>query len=203
MMTFRKAALYGAISLATPLVALSSAAAQSVPAARVAVVDSARILQECTACVSAQSQIQAQLTALQQRAQTLAQPLETEGTAIQTAVQALAGKQPDAALRTRIETFQRNQQAANTEITAGERNIQSIRQNVLQQISAQLRPIITAAMTSSGANVVVDKSSTLANIDGVEITNTVLGTLNQRLPAVSVTPLPQQAAPAAPAQPGR
>jgi outer membrane protein len=201
MTHFRKVAIAAAVASAS----ISGAAfAQAVPAAKIAVVDTQRIYAECNACRTAQTQIQSQLTALQQRAQTLGQPLETEARAIQTAEQARGNRPRDAAMTTRIETFQRNQQAANTEISNGERNIQSIRAHVLQQVNAQLRPIIQSAMTASGANLVVDKGSLLFNADNVDITTTVLGQLNQRLPSVSVTPLPQPAAPAAaPAQPSR
>ena len=46
--------------------------------------------------------------------------------------------------------------------------------------------------TGMDASDVVDKDTTLANAAATDITTDVLARLNQALPAVSVTPLPQQ-----------
>ena len=43
-----------------------------------------------------------------------------------------------------------------------------------------------------GATVILDKGSTLASGANIDVTNDVLAQLNQQLPSVSVTPLPQQ-----------
>ena len=50
-------------------------------------------------------------------------------------------------------------------------------------------------MTARGANVAIAMESTLANAATIDITTDVLARLNQALPSVSVTPLPQQARP--------
>src|SRR5687767_7488677 len=110
------------ISLALALSAAtipSVALAQRAPAAVVVVVDTNRIYRECTACRSAQTQLQTRITALQTRQQTLATQLRTEGQGIQTAVQALNGAQPDAALRARAQAFQKKEQDANQELQRG------------------------------------------------------------------------------------
>src|SRR5688500_420262 len=94
----------GAIAAATAIILPFAAQAQQLPAAVVAVVDSQRILQQCTVCTAANTQLQQQQQSLQARAQQLSTPLEAEGTAIQTAINALqAGQQPDAALQARIQ----------------------------------------------------------------------------------------------------
>jgi hypothetical protein len=46
-------------------------------------------------------------------------------------------------------------------------------------------------MASRGAGIVVDRGATLAVSPTLDITNDVLAQLNQQLPSVSVTPLPQ------------
>lgn len=170
----------------------TTASAQRLSPAVVAVVDTDRVSRECTACRAAQSQLQTQVTALQTRATQLRTPLETEGRAIQTAINALAGKQPDAALQARITAFQTRQNTANTELATGEQRLRSTQAHVSQQISQRLLPIINTVMTTRGAAIAVDKAATLASAANLDVTNDVLAQLNQQLPSVSVTPLPTQ-----------
>ncbi|HEY0625928.1 MAG TPA: OmpH family outer membrane protein [Allosphingosinicella sp.] len=179
-----------AVSASIPTVA----SAQRLGGAVVAVVDTDRIYRECTACRAAQTQLQTQVTSLQQRAQQLGQPLQTEAQQIQTAINALNGKQPDAALTSRAQSLQQRQNTANQEIQRLEQNIRSTQAHVAQQIGARLNPIINQVMTQRGANLAVDVGATLAHSGALNVTNEVLAALNQQLPSVSVTPLPQQPA---------
>jgi outer membrane protein len=181
-------AAIAALSAAIP----AAAPAQRVSPATVVVVDTGRIYQECTACKAAQTQLQNQVNQLRTRAQTLGQPIQTDAQAIQTAVQALNGRQPDAALQQRITALQTRQNSANQEIERGEQNIRSTQANVARQINTALLPIINQVMQTRGATIVVDKGSTLASSPTLDVTSDVLTQLNQRLPSVSVTPLPQQ-----------
>lgn len=177
----------------------AAALAQRLTPTVVAVVDTDRILRECTACRAAQAQLQTQLTTLQQRQQTLAAPLRTEAEAVQAAVRALpAGRQPDAALSKRITDLQARQNTANQELGRGEQNIQSIQAHVVQQLTTRLQPIINQVMTTRGASIVVSRGAVLSVAPAIDVTNDVLTQLNAALPAVSVTPLPQQPAPAQP-----
>ena len=171
---------------AVPSVAL----AQRAPAAVVVVVDTNRIYRDCTACRNAQTQLQTRVTALQTRQQTLTNQLRPEGEAIQAAIQALAGKAPDAALRARVQAFQKKQDDANQELSRGQQNIQSIQANVVRQINTQLNPVINQVMTTRGANLAVDQDATLAHSQAVDVTADVLAGLNRVLPSVSLTPLP-------------
>lgn len=186
MKTRIAAALIAASALAAP------ALAQRAPAAVVVVVDTDRIYRDCNACRTAQTQLQTQVQTLRTRQQTLEGQLRPEGQAIQTAVNALAGKQPDAALQNRVKTFEQRQDAANQELAKGQQNIQSIQANVVRQINERLRPAINQVMTQKGANIAVDVGSTLAHGTGTDVTNEVLAALNTALPSVSLTPLPQQ-----------
>ena len=174
----------------------TAAQAQNVPAAVVAVVDSSRIYRECTACRTAQASLQSQANALQARQKALATPLQTEGQAIQTAVNALNGKEPDAALRARITAFQTKERQASEELQRAQANLQSIQQNVLRQINARLGPAVNQVMTQAGANIAVDVDATLAHAAGTDVTARVLAALNAALPSVSLTPLPAQQQPA-------
>ncbi|HET9334956.1 MAG TPA: OmpH family outer membrane protein [Sphingomicrobium sp.] len=186
MKTYLAAALVAASVLATP------ALAQRAPAAVVVVVDTDRVYRDCNACRTAQTQLQTQVTNLRNRQQTLENQLRPEGQAIQQAVTALAGKQPDAALTNRVKAFQQRQEQANQELARGQQNIQSIQANVLRQINERLQPAINQVMTQKGANLAVSLDATLAHGQATNVTNDVLAALNASLPSVSVTPLPQQ-----------
>ncbi len=182
-----------AAALASPAVVV----AQRLSPAVIAVVDTDRVSRECTACRAAQSQLQTQVAALQTRATQLRTPLETEGRAIQTAINALgAGKQPDAALQTRAQAFQTRQNTANQELATGEQRLRSTQAHVNQQITQRLLPIIETVRSARGAGLVVDKGATLASATDIDVTNDVLAQLNTQLPSVSVTPLPATATPA-------
>ncbi len=189
-------------ALAASAMAVPTAAqAQRAPAATIVVVDSGRIYRECTACRTAQASLQSQANTLQTRQQTLAGQLRTEGQAIQTAITALNGAQPGAALRTRVQAFQTREQQANAELQRSQTNLQSIQQNVLRQINTRLGPAVNQVMVQRGANIAVDVDATLAHAAGTEVTDAVLVALNATLPSVTLTPLPAQAQPAR--QPGR
>lgn len=173
----------------------TAASAQQLPPAVIAVVDSDRIFSECTACVAANSQLQAQGQALQTRSQALAAPLETEQQAIAQAVQA-AGGNPDAALQQRIQTFRTNQQNAQQEIGQQQQTIQRNIAYVRQQISERLSPIIQQQMQARGANVAMDTAATYAHAQPIDITDSVLTALNAALPSVNVTAPPPPTPPA-------
>lgn len=178
-------------TFATTTLLLSTAGvAQRAPTASIIVVDTERVYRDCNACRTAQTQLQTQITNLRNRQQTLANQLRPEGEAIQTAVNALAGKQPDAALQNRIKAFQTSQGQASQELTRSQQNIQSIQANVLRQINEKLNPVINQVMTQKGANLAVDVDATLAHSQATDATNEVLAALNQQLPSISVTPLP-------------
>jgi len=180
-----------AVVAASALAVPATVSAQRLPATVVAVVDTGRIYSECTACAAARTQLQSQTTTLQNRQKTLADQLRPEGQQLETAVNALNGKQPDAALQARIKAFQDKERTANQELQTGQQRLQSTQANVLRQINERLNPIINQAMTARGANIAVDVDATLAHSQTVNITADVLARLNSALPSVSVTPLPQ------------
>ena len=178
-------------ALAASALALPSAAiAQRAPGAVIVVVDSDAIYRDCAACRTAQASLKTRVASLQTRQQTLANQLRPEGQSLQTAVQALAGKAPDAALRARAEAFQKKQDDANQELARGQQNLQSIQANIVRQINERLNPVINQVMTARGANIAVDVNATLAHTQAVNVTADVLAGLNRALPTVSLTPLP-------------
>ena len=172
-------------SLAASAMLPSAAHAQAIPGAVVAVVDLDRVTRDCNACKTASAALRGQVTSLQSRENTLAAPLQTEGKSLQTAIDALAGKEPDAALQARIKAFQAKQQ-----------QIQANQQYVQKQIAEKLGPIYTQVMQRRGANIMVEIGTTLASASGIDVTTDVLTALNTAMPSLQTT----APAPARPAQ---
>jgi len=175
------------------------AATTAVPAAvhaqargGVLIVDTDQVMSTCTACKAAATQLQQKQSTLRSRAQTLNQQLQAEGKPLQDQFQALNGKQPDAALQQKITAFQTKERNAQQELSASERELQSTAAHVQQQIGARLIQIVEQVRARRGAQLAVAKDATLANDSAIDVTTEVLAALNQALPAVSVTPLPQQ-----------
>jgi Skp family chaperone for outer membrane proteins len=181
-----KILISGAIlALALPT-AVSAQAAGSI-----LIVDSDRVMSDCTACKSAASQLQSKQATLRARAQTLQTQLQTEGKPIQAAVDALNGKAPDAALQAKITAFQTKERSAQQELATSTRTLESTAANVQQQIGSKLVTIVETVRARHSAAIVLAKNSTIANDNAIDVTNEVLTNLNTQLPAVSVTPLPQ------------
>ena len=170
----------------------TAAQAQAIPAAVVAVVDLDKITSQCNACKTASAALRSQVTALQNREKTLATPLQTEGKAIQAAIDALNGKEPDAALQARVKAFQAKQQQGSQELQRQQQQIQLNQQFVQKQIADKIGPIYTQVMQRRGANVMVEIGQTLASGSSLDVTNDVLAALNTALPTIRTT---------APAQP--
>jgi outer membrane protein len=166
--------------------------------ASILVVDTDRILNECTACKAAATQLQSQVQQGRTRAQQLETQLKPEETALQNAVRALAGKQPDAALQARISAYETKARQAQTELSNRENALQSTQAHVQQQIGRRIVQIVEQSRARRQASVVLSKSNILASEAAVDITGEVLAAVNQQLPSVSVTPLPQQQQPARP-----
>ncbi len=177
-----------AAALAIP----AAASAQRAPAAVVVLVDTNKVYNDCNACKTAQAQFQAQATTAQNRQKTLAGQLQPEREAIQKAIEALNGKEPDAALKTRVQNYQTKSEQAQQEVARAEQNLQSIRANIIRQIDVKYGPAVSQVMTAQGANIAIDMEGTIAHGPGTDITAAVLAAVNATLTSISVTPLPQQ-----------
>jgi Skp family chaperone for outer membrane proteins len=170
----------------------STAQAQALPAAVVAVVDIEKVTSTCNACRTAINSLKGQVTALQNREKALGTPLQTEQKSIQAAIDALNGKEPDAALQARVKAFQTKQQQGVAELQRGQQQLQLNQQYVNKQIADKIGPIYSQVMQKRGANVMVEIGTTLASGASLDVTNDVLTALNATLPSISTT---------APAQP--
>ena len=165
----------------------SVAHAQAIPAAVVAVVDLEKVTSTCNACKTASAALRSQITGLQNRQQTLAGPLETEGKSIQAAIDALNGKAPDAALEARAKAWQTKRDQAAQELQRQQAQIQANQQYVQKQVADKLGPIYTQVMQRSGANIMVEIGQTLASGATLDVTNDVVTALNAALPTVATT----------------
>jgi outer membrane protein len=181
MMTRLTAALVAAIALATP------ALAQRVPAAQIAVVDLERVGRDCNACKTAGAALQSQVNAFNTRRQQLTTQLQPERQQLQAAVTALAGKEPDAALRQRIQAFQQKEATAGQELERQQAQIQRNQAYISQQVNAKLIPLLQPAMERRGANVLMDTGAALRSAPALDITNDVLTALNAALTTVATT----------------
>jgi Skp family chaperone for outer membrane proteins len=174
-------------ALAASMLVPAAAQAQAIPAAVIAVVDVDRVYNECTACKTAAAALRTQLTNYQNRQKALAGPIQTEGQSLQTAVAALNGKDPDAALAARIKAFQTREQSAANELQTQQQQIERNQAYIRQQIATKLGPIFQQVMTRRGANVMLESGSTLATATRVDVTNDVLAGLNGSLTTISTT----------------
>ena len=180
-------------SIAASAILPSTAQAQAIPGAVIAVVDLERVQSECTACKGAAAALQSQVSAIKAREQALSTPLQTEGQSIQTAINALNGKEPDAALQARIKAFDAKRQEGAQEIQSRTQQLQRNQAYVAQQIQTKLNPIYSQVMQRRGANVLVEQGATLASASALDVTNDVLAALNTALPSVNTTAPAQQA----------
>jgi outer membrane protein len=179
-------------AFAAALLTPAAANAQAIPAAVVAVVDVNKAGTECNACKTAFAALRSQADAEQAREKALATPLQTEQQSIQAAVDALKGKDPDAALEARIKAFQTKYQQAQEQAARGREQLQANQQYIQKQILDKLNTIYTPVMQRRGANLLIDVGSTLATSQAVDVTNDVLAALNAALPSIATTAPAQQ-----------
>ena len=169
------------------------ATAQNVPSPVIIVVDGNKAGTECNACKTALTQLQQQAQSLQTYRQQLATPLQTEGQQLQTAVDALKGKQPDAALQARITAFQAKQNQAEQQVQSRAQTFERNRNYVLQQIRTRITPAIDAVQARRKANLVLDATATAKYSPSLDVTNDLIAELNRTLPSISTTAPAQQA----------
>ena len=170
------------------------AQAQQVPASKVAVADLDRITRECTACKTAGAALQQQVAAYEARATQLQGTLRPEAQYLDGAIKALAGKEPDAALKTRVENFQKSQQAAGQELQGQQQTIQRNQAYVREQLLEKLQTLYVPTMTKRGANMLVEVGSTLAYDPQLDVTNDLLAAVNASL--TTINPVAPAQAPA-------
>jgi Skp family chaperone for outer membrane proteins len=177
----KKLAYLAALGLTTASV---PALAQAVPPATIIVVDRDEVMSTSTAGKAAAAQLQAQVAALQSRAQTLDAGFRSEGDALQKA--AATKTMAEAALQAKAEDLQKRAQAAQVDLNNKQRQIAMNQQFVAKQLDDAMEPIITQVMKEKGAMIAIDEGATIQSSNAINVTQTVLQRLNTKLPSVSV-----------------
>lgn len=187
----------------TLLLAAVSATLAAVPAAvqaqaapGILIVDTDTIMQTCTACAAAAAQLRSQQSAIETRRNTLASQFQSEAQSIDTEAKALGGKAPGPALKAKAQALQTKEDQAQQELQNSIDSLKSTAAHVQQQVGEKLVQVVDQVRAQRRAAVVLSKNATLANDPSLDVTSIVLAALNQQLPSVSVTPEPQQSAPA-------
>ena len=175
--------MVAAVTFALP----TAASAQALPAAVVAVVDIQRATTSCNACKTALNQLEVQVNSLKALQTSLENSLRTEATSIQAAVNALAGKQPDAALTARVQAFEKKQADSQRQLQTREQTFQRNRAYVLQQIGQKLDPVLTTVLARRNATVMLDSATVVRSIPAIDVTNDVIAALNTSLTTVATT----------------
>jgi len=179
------------VSLVASMALPSIAHAQAIPPAVVAVVEVDRVRTTCNACKTAIAALQSQQAAADNRLNAQAGPLQTEQQSIQAAVNALNGKQPDAALQARAKAWQTKADQLQQDVERARQQLGANQQYVVKQIDDKMNPIFAQVMQRRGANVLVDQRATLATASAVDVTNDVLTALNAALTTIqTVAPAP-------------
>lgn len=170
------------------------ATAQALPAAVIAVVDINRASAQCNACKTAVATLESQLGALRALQASLDSALQTEARSIQSAVTALKGKQPDAALTARAKAFEQKQADAQRQLQTRQAAFERNRAYVFKQIGDKLEPVVTSVLTRRGATVMLDTSNVVRSSPALDVTNDVIAGLNSSLTSIN-TNAPAAAAP--------
>lgn len=185
----KKTLLLAAISATLAAV---PAAVQAQAAPGILVVDTDTILQTCTACRAAASQLQSQQSAIETRRNSLAGQFQTEAQSIDAEAKALGTKTPGPALKAKAQALQTREDQAQQELQNSVDSLKSTAAHVQQQVAQKLIQVVDQVRAQRRASIVLSKNATLANDPSLDVTSEVLAAVNQQLPSVSVTPLPQQ-----------
>ena len=181
-----------AIASAAPLAAVATpAAAQTLPAAVIIVVDMDQVFNTSAAGKGASAELKA-------RAETLQARITSLNTQFGTEEQGLLKTRPTApgpaatAWEAKARDLQTRKGTAEQELNGRNRDLQASRQFVAKQIFDAATPVIQAIMRERGATLVLPENATLQHAASIDVTTDVVARLDKALPRVSTT------APAAP-----
>lgn len=166
-----------------------TAQAQNTPAAKVIVVDFARVTRESLAGLDIGNQIKANNVKVQARAKELQDGLraDQENLAKQQALLTPEEQQniPDS-FQQLVREFQLKQQSAERELQEKQQGRQAAVEQANAEMENALRPIVRQLMTERGANLALDKNVVFDQLDGLDVTTQVIERLNQRMPSLKM-----------------
>jgi outer membrane protein len=196
------AAVAGGFFMAAPVDAQQTASP-------VVVVNMAQIQSQSTAFADLRQKlktvVEQQSNAFSSQNGALKTQIETEARNLRPRLQGKTEQQilADPALKQAYEAQARREQDFGQKAELFRLSVQQTQANAERQILTLLDPVVGEVMTQRGATVVLERSSVMKAVPGVDVTNDVVARFNQRQPAAPVvawSPVQLQQAPAAPAK---
>jgi Skp family chaperone for outer membrane proteins len=165
------------------LVAVAPAAAQKMPAAAVAVVDSQRIGRDAAAFKSARQQLDQYRAGYQAEIAREEEALRTEEQELSRQRTVLA---PDA-FEARRRDFERKVTEVQRRVQDRSRQLEQSFNGVRAEVGKQLVAIVRELANERGITLVLDRAQVMFHADSIDVTGEVLKRLDQRLPSVKVS----------------
>jgi Skp family chaperone for outer membrane proteins len=174
----------------TGLMAIASvgppAAAQELPTATIAVIDTQKILREATAWQDARKQIDGYRDKFQGE-------IAKDEESLRNQQQELTRQRPvlsPSAFEEKRQEFQREVAEVQRKAQDRRRALERISNSVRSEIGQSVKKIVSELAQVKRFNIVLDRGQVLFRADSVEITAQILAELNKRLPSIKV-PAPQ------------
>lgn len=162
------------------------------------IVDMNKVVRDSAAFKAAQPQIQARAKQIEDRRNGYQAQFSKEANDLQE--QARSGVATEDVLRPKQQDLQKRASAAEDELKRQAVDLQRSDRFVVEQILDEVDKIAAEIQKTRGAAAVLRAEATISHTESMDITNQVLQTLNQRKPAVSLTPPPETPQAAAPAK---
>ncbi len=179
-------AFIASLSLAGAAPALAAggkAATQAAPTPKILVIDRAAILHNSKVGKDIVRQVNAYTKTAEHDFKGESDALRKEGQQLQQQVAILA---PDVKAK-RIKAFQGKQEAFQQKVEDRQGKIQGGVLKARQQVEAALGPILQGIMAERGANLLLDRNAVVLGTVDVDITQTAIQRLDQKMPTVKVT----------------
>jgi len=176
----------------------TQAIAQTIPATKIAVVDNRLVGSNSAVAIDINRQVNAM------RAQMQAE-LATKENALAAEEESLKGQSsimPQDAYNQRVEAFQAKVVEYRSDVQTKSRQLEIAIQSANDAVTRELKPIYQSVLQTTGATVLMDKTTILEQVPGLDVTTMVIEQLDLKLPSVVVVlpPVPE-AIPAAVAPP--
>lgn len=159
------------------------AATQGAPSPKILVIDRAAILRNSKVGRSIVQQVGAYTKSAENDFKGDSDSLRREGQQLQQQVAILA---PDVKAK-RIQAFEAKQQAFQKKVEDRQGKIQGGVLKARQQVEQALGPILQGIMSERGANLLLDRNAVVLGTVDVDITQTAIQRLDQKMPNVKVT----------------
>lgn len=159
------------------------AATQAAPMPKILVIDRAAILRASKVGKSIVQQVNAYTKSAESDFKGESDALRKEGQQLQQQVAILA---PDVKAK-RIQAFESKQQSFQKKVEDRQGKIQGGVLKARQQVEQALGPILQGIMAERGANLLLDRNAVVLGTVDVDITQTAIQRLDQKMPSVKVT----------------